>query len=63
MSGIAVRHLEAWPGSSEEFPPAGLVSPSLLTCGWSQGRTSGAGADFCLVFVSHPRQSDPAPQA
>lgn len=65
MSGIAVQCLEAWIGSSEELPPAGLVSPStsVLTFGSSKCSTPGAGVDFCLVFVPHPQQSDPTPQA
>lgn len=63
MSGIAVQHLEALTLSSEELPPAGLISPSLLTFGSSRCSTSGAGADFCLVFIPHARQNDPAPQA
>lgn len=54
MSGIAVQCLETWTGSSEEFPPAGLISPSAsaLTCGLSKCGTSGARS--WLLFCIHP---------
>lgn len=52
MSGIAVQCLEAWTGSREELPPAGLVSPStsVLTFGSSKCSTSG----YWLLACVHP---------
>lgn len=61
MSGIAVQCLEAWTGSSEELQDSSRLL--LLTFGLYKRSTSGAGADFCLVVIPHPWQSDPAPQA